>query len=204
MLLNSGSQWLYHLSLICLNWMDRSSRYCWSSCSVPGVAGWLGVAGCGFPTISTCGATESFRAGLNYVNHSGGEEQTGQGTCVAVVVVAVVTSGVCVRLRGCCTAADPDVAASDEAAAAPSKHKQTVQVQLQFRFSWSRWSEAEQACEAGPTCCSCCERAHQGGSGSGQGARPGVGLGLEAGAIWPRVLAPIVAVCYCCPLLVHS
>lgn len=33
----------------------KALRYCCSSCSVPGVAGWLGVAGCGFPTISTCG-----------------------------------------------------------------------------------------------------------------------------------------------------
>lgn len=33
-------------------------RYCFSSCSVPGVAGWLEEAGCGFPTISTCNKTE--------------------------------------------------------------------------------------------------------------------------------------------------
>lgn len=41
-----------------LNVTRYSLRYCWSSCSVPGVAGWLGVAGCGFPTISICLKTD--------------------------------------------------------------------------------------------------------------------------------------------------
>ncbi len=43
------------------HWTHKALRYCWSSCSVPGVAGWLGAAGCGFPTISTCGETEHLK-----------------------------------------------------------------------------------------------------------------------------------------------
>lgn len=44
-----------------INSTTYNLRYCWSSCSVPGVAGWLGVAGCGFPTISTCLKTDTVK-----------------------------------------------------------------------------------------------------------------------------------------------
>ncbi len=38
---------------MCLNGWVVCLRYCWRSRSVPGVAGWCGVAGWGFPMIST-------------------------------------------------------------------------------------------------------------------------------------------------------
>ncbi len=44
---------------------------------MPGVVGWLGAAGCGFPTISTCVDTkhfEQYSSGLKNCNNAKGTE----------------------------------------------------------------------------------------------------------------------------------
>lgn len=68
---------------------------------MPGVAGWLVVAGCGFPTISTCRGTELLKTRKQW--HGIMQEYKGQKkrqqkyyTCVAGVVGAVVMRAGCV------------------------------------------------------------------------------------------------------------
>lgn len=63
---------------------------------MPGIAGWLGAAGCGFPTISTCEVTEILKTGKTQGTNGIRKEKASSSTCVPGVVAAVVMRGVCV------------------------------------------------------------------------------------------------------------
>lgn len=64
---------------------------------MPGIAGWLGAAGCGFPTISTCEVTEILKTGKKIQGTNGiKKEKASSSTCVPGVVATVVIRGVCV------------------------------------------------------------------------------------------------------------